>query len=180
MAWSGKSLSLMLILSVTESENIRETESSAKTNEQIWCVLCRMDVCVWLIVDLWEVFLFKLQFAWTMSCAGYTPAGGLMCEQNNSLRINCVSHFYHVNVRCLLYLEGLRKHDHEVTNLNNIRQAENAKHPHAIIQCLWSMNEFLIMTMVFYPLWRSRLFGAVVKFLCYSCVYVNYSEVSCL
>lgn len=28
-------------------------------------------------------------------------------EQNNSLRINCVSHFYHVNVRrCLLYLEG--------------------------------------------------------------------------
>lgn len=62
-------------------------------------------------------------------------------------------------------VQSMRKCDHEVMNLNNIRQAENAKHPHAIIQCLWSMNEFLIMNRVFYSFWLSRLF---VKFLFYS------------
>lgn len=66
-----------------------------------------------------------------------------------------------------------RKCDQEVMNLNNVRQRENAKRPYSIIQCLQSLNGFLIKNRVFFSsslsgLVCSVLFGGVVKFLFYN------------
>lgn len=83
-----------------------------------------------------------------------------------------------------------RKFDQEVMNLNNVHQRENAKRPYSIIQCLQSLNGFLIKNRVFFfssslsGLVCSVWFGGVVKFLFYSwCLFELFRgelSVSCL